>query len=203
MRARRGNGNQFVAGGHFRAINNLGFFDDTHTETSQVVIFAFVHARHLSGFATDQRSAGLFAADTNTVDYIGRNINIQFAGGVIIEEEQRLGAGDYQIVHTHGHQINADAVVLFQVHGQAQLGAHTIGTGNQYRLAVALRQFEQGAEAAQACHYLGAAGPFGNAFDAFNQCITSVDIDACVFVAQGLLVTHAVVTGWPKERRTF
>src|SRR5690606_19407102 len=107
-RARRGNGNQFVAGGHFRAINNLGFFDDTHTETGQVVIFAFVHARHFGSFTADQRSASLFAADTNTVDYIGRNINIQFAGRVIIEEEQRLNDGDYQIVHTHGHQINTD-----------------------------------------------------------------------------------------------
>ena len=129
--------------------------------------------------------------------------DIQLAGGVVVEAEQRLGAGYHQVVYTHGHQIDTDGVVFFQVHGQAQLSAHTIGTGNQYRLAVALRQFEQGAEATQSGHHLGAAGPFGNAFDAFNQCITGVDIDACVFVAQGLFVTHAVVTGWPKERRTF
>ncbi len=74
--------------------------------------------------------------------------------------------------------------MLAQIHGQAQLGAHAVGAGDQHRFAVTGGQFAQGAEAAQPGHDFRAAGAFGDMLDAVHQGVAGVDIDAGVFIAQ-------------------
>ena len=51
---------------------------------------------------------------------VGRYINVQFAGGVIVEEKQRFGAHDGNIVTTHGNKVDADSVVPAELHGKAE-----------------------------------------------------------------------------------
>lgn len=45
--------------------------------------------------------------------------------------------------------VDTDGVVTLQIHCQTQLGTDAVGAGDQYRLAVFLRQCAQRAESAQ------------------------------------------------------
>ncbi|MNT00431.1 hypothetical protein D3C72_1348640 [compost metagenome] len=193
MRAGSAQGDQCVAGLHLAAVDNLGLFDHADAKAGHVVVFAVVHARHFSGFTAHQSTARLLTAFGDTGDHAGRGVHVQFAGGKVIQEEQRLSALNHQIVHTHCNQIDADGVVSFQVHRQTQLGAYAVGTGNQYRLAVFLRQRTQGAKTAQTTHHFRAAGLFNYTFDAVYQCIASIDIDTCVFIAERGFVGHCAI----------
>jgi len=121
---------------------------------------------------------------------LGRGFDVELAGGVVVQEEQRLGAAHYQVVDAHGDQVDADAVVFVQVQGQAQFGAHAVGAGNQHGLFVAGRDFTEGAKTAQATHDFGARSALGDALDAFDQCFTGVDVYTGVLVAQGGLLAH-------------
>ncbi|MOA39692.1 hypothetical protein D3C78_1614940 [compost metagenome] len=80
--------------------------------------------------------------------------------------------------------------MLVQVQCQAQLGADAVGAGDQNRLFVAGRDFTEGAKTAQAAHDFRARRALGNAFDAFDQCFTGVDVYTGVLVAQGGLLAH-------------
>jgi len=190
VRAGRWQGEQGVTSSYFGAVDDLGFFHHTDTEAGQVVVFAFVHAWHFSGFTADQGATRQFAAGADAGHDLGRGLDIELAGGVVVEEEQRLGAAHHQVVDAHGDQVDADAVVLVQVQGQAQLGAYAVGAGHQYRLLVAGRDFAEGAKTAQATHDFRARSALGDALDAFDQCFTGVDVYTGVLVAQGGLLAH-------------
>ena len=93
------------------AVDGLGFFNDADRETGQVVFAGRVHARHFGGFATDQRTAGQFAALGNATDDGSGGIDIELAAGEIIEEEQRFGAKHQNVIDAHRDQILADGIV--------------------------------------------------------------------------------------------
>ncbi len=112
------------------------------------------------------------------------------AGGVVVEEEQGLGAADHEVVHAHGDEVDTDGLVLLELQGQLQLGADAVGAGDQHRLLVAGRDFAEGAKAAQAAHDFRARSALGDALDAFDQCFTGVDVYTGVLVAQGGLLAH-------------
>ncbi|MNI24289.1 hypothetical protein D3C73_779030 [compost metagenome] len=190
MRAGRRQGEQGIAGSNLGTVDDFGFFHDADAETGQVVVFTFVHARHFSGFAANQRAARQFAASADAGHNLGSGVDVQFAGCIVVEEEQRLGAAHHQVVDAHGNQVDADAVVLVQVQCQAQLGADAVSAGNQHRLLVAGRDFAEGAETAQAAHDFRARSALGDALDAFDQCFTGVDVYTGVLVAQGGLLAH-------------
>ena len=193
VRAGSAQGDQGIAGLNLAAVDDFGFLDHADAEAGHVVIFAMVHARHFGGFTPNQRTTRLLAAFGDTGNHAGRGVHVQFAGREVIQEEQRLGALYHQIVHTHCNQIDADGVVSFQVHRQTQLGAYAVGTGHQNRLAVFLRQRTQGAKTAQTSHNFRAAGLFNYTFDAVYQCIASIDIDTCVFIAERGFVGHCAI----------
>ena len=190
VRAGRWQGQQGVAGGNLGAVDDLGFFYNADAETGQVVVFAFVHAWHFSGFAAYQGATRQLATRANPGHNLCGGLDVELAGGVVVQEEQRLGAAHHQVVDAHGDQVDADAVVLVQVQCQAQLGAHAVGAGDQYRLLVAGRDLAEGAKTAQAAHDFGARSALGDALDAFDQCFTGVDVYTGVLVAQGGLLAH-------------
>src|SRR5690606_33832953 len=88
-------------------------------------------------------------ADTDTGDNSRGRVHVQLAGGIVVEEEQGFCTLYDQVVDAHGHQVDTDGIVLFQIDGETQLGAHTIGTGDQYRFLVARRDLTQGPKAAK------------------------------------------------------
>ena len=58
---------------------------------------------------------------------------VELAGGEIIEEEERLGALDDQVVDAHRDEVDADPVVPVMVDRQLQLGADAVIGGDQQR----------------------------------------------------------------------
>src|SRR5690606_27467082 len=96
----------------------------------------------------------------------------------------------HQVVHAHGHQIDTDLVMLAQIHRQAQLGPHTVGTRYQHRLLVAGGNLAQRAEAAEATHDFRAGGAFGDVLDTIYKRIACVDIDTGVLVTDGRSEEH-------------
>ena len=85
----------------------------------------------LGHLAADERAAGLAAALADAPDDFGHGPGIQLAHGNVVEEEQRLGTGGQNIVHAHGHQIDAHRIVHAKTLGDLQLRAHAVGAGNQ------------------------------------------------------------------------
>jgi hypothetical protein len=162
-------------------------------ETRQVIVLCLVHPGHLGGFAAHQGTAGQLAAAAYAFHHVHRCVHIQRAGSVVVEEKQRLGAGDHQVVDAHGNQVDTYGVVFAQVHRQAQFGADPVGAGHQHGLLVARWNFTQGPEAPQATQHLWSRGASGYALDAFHQRVACVYIDPGILVAEGGLpavVTH-------------
>ncbi len=143
-----------------RAVDDAVLLDHADAEAREVVVVAVIHPRHLGGLAADERGAGLRAAFCDALDDGLRDVHPQLAGGVVVEEEERLRALHDDIVRAHGDEVDADRVVPAGVDGEAQLGAHAVSAGDQHRLLVAGGELDERAEAADARENFEALGAF-------------------------------------------
>ena len=145
-------------------------FGGTHREAREVIVAAVIHARHFRRFAADQGAARLLAAIGDAGDHLAGGGDIELSGGVIVEEEQRLGALHHQIVDRHGDEIDADAMVAAGLDGDAELGADAVIGGDEDRvLEAAGLEIEQAAEAAQRRISTFAARRLGQRLDRLDQ----------------------------------
>ena len=166
-----------VAGEHRVAL------DRANREAREVIITRRIEPRHLGGLAADQRTTGGPAPLGNAGDDLARHLGIEPSRREIVEEEQRFGAGDDDVVDTHRHQIDADRVVAADRHGDHELGADTIGAGDQQRVAVArLGEVEKPAESTERGIGTGARGRPCQRLDRLDQTGASGDVDARLFV---------------------
>ena len=150
MHARAREAEDDVARRDARAGQHLVALDRADAEAGEVVVARRIHARHLGGLAADQRAAGLAAAFGDRRDDRRGNVIVELPGRVIIEEEQRLGALDDQVVDAHRDQIDADAVMPPGFDRELELGADAVVGRDQQRIAIAGRlQVEEAAEAAE------------------------------------------------------
>ena len=115
---------------------------------------------------------------------------LQLPGRIVIEEEQRRRAQHHDVVGAHRDQVDADGVVTAGVDGEAQLGSNTVGAGHQHRLAVAGRQLDQRAEAADAGEHLAAVRTLHQRLDALDQLVTGVDVDTGIAIGYAAAVCH-------------
>ena len=169
------------------ASEQLAFFDNGYGKACQIVFASGVHARHFGGFAADQGAAAFFAAFGDAANYGCCGFHVEFAAGKVIEKKQWLGTLHQDIVHAHGHEVDAYGVVHVPLESKLELGAHAIGAADQNRFLVFLGHFKQGAKAADAGQYAFAQRFFGQGLDAFNQRIARVDVNTSVFVGNGSL----------------
>ena len=98
-----------------------------------------VHARHFGSFAANQRAASLQAPVGDASDHAFCYAVFQFAGGEVVEEEQRLCALDDQIVHAHGDKIDADRVMAIRIDRQLQFRTDAVVSSDKQRIFVARR----------------------------------------------------------------
>ena len=82
------------------------------------------------------------------------------ADGDIVLQKQRLRPAHHQVVHAHGHQVDADGVMLAHSLGDRQFRAHPIRAGGQQRLTV-VTQGKQPGESAQTAPNLRPGGLLG------------------------------------------
>src|SRR5574337_1403052 len=186
MRAGGGEADQDVTRLDRAAINDFAFFHYAHGKTGEVVIFTGVHARQFGGFAADQRATGEFAAARDAFDHGFRGVYLQLAAGVVIQEKQRLGPRDHDVVDAHGHEVDADGVVAPALDGELEFGADAVGAGDQHRVLVAGGAFHQRADAADAAQHFRPAGAYRGRCDALHQRVARVNIHTGVAVSKRL-----------------
>ena len=86
------------------------------------------------------------------------DLDLELAGGEIIEEKQRLGALDHDVVDAHRDEVDAHRVVQAGVDGHLELGADAVGAGHQDGVAETRGlEVEQAAEAAEAADHAAPA----------------------------------------------
>ena len=148
----------------------------------------------LGGFAAQQRTARAHAAFGDTADDRVEAFRHDAAERDVVEQEQRLGPADHQIVDNHRHQVQADGVVLVHRLGDGQLGAHPVAGCGQQRLAVVAAQREESGEAAELADHLGSGGFGGQRLEQFDGAVPGFDIDSgrCIRSARGSRVFSTV-----------
>ena len=106
-------------------------------------------------------SAAPAAAQPSAMPSITRAaaVDLEPAGGEIVEEEQRLGALADQVVDAHRDEVDADGVEPPGLDGELELGADPVGRGDEDRVGVAGGpQVEERAEPAEPRHHPGPRG---------------------------------------------
>src|SRR5688572_15349894 len=117
MKPARSQSNQGITRHDIAAIDDLRTIDHSDGESCQVILAFRVEGRHLGGFSSDQGAAGLTTAFGDPLDYRLSFGNSKLSRCEIIQEEQRFGSADYNVVHTHGHQIDPDGIVAIREEG--------------------------------------------------------------------------------------
>ena len=112
---------------------------------------------------------------------------VELPASVIIEEEQRLGALDDEVVGAHRDQVDADAVVAAELDRQLELGPDAVVGGDQQRIVIARRlQIEEAAESAKLGVGAGPRGRAGERADRLDQRVAGLDRHAGIGIGQGL-----------------
>ena len=113
-------------------------------------------------------------------------VDVEPAAGIVVEEEQWLGALHHDVVDAHRHQVDADRVGHARLDRDLELGADAVGARDEDRILEARRlEVEQSTEAAQPAHHARPVGAAGQGLDVLDQRVARIDIDAGVLVGQG------------------
>ena len=120
------------------AVDDAVAFDDADAKPGHVVVAGLVEIGQNGRFAADQRAVRLHAAVADALDQVADQGRIVFRQGEVIEEQQRFAAGAQAIVDGHGHQIDADGIVLVHHAGNFELGADAVGARDQHGPAIIL-----------------------------------------------------------------
>ena len=89
----------------------------------------------LGHLTADQGAPGLPAALGHAGDDVLDDARIESPDADVVEEEQRVGALDRDVVDAHGHEVDADRVEAARRLGDLQLRADTVGGADEDRLA--------------------------------------------------------------------
>ena len=157
---------------------------DAHGETGQVIVLRGHGAGVLGGLAADEGAARLAAALRHAGDQLLHPGGVVASDGQVIQEEEGLCPAADDVVDAHGHAVDAHGVVLAHELGDALLGAHTVGPGDQDGLAHpgGIRG-EEAAEAADAGEDAGGKGPLHVLSHALHALIPGLDVHARLAVA--------------------
>ena len=188
-----------ITGCHGLIAQDLFLIHNAHGEAGQIVLLLRHHARVLGSLAAYQCTIGLHAALGHALDDVGDLFRHVAAAGDIIEEHQRLCTGADDIVDAHGHAVDADGVVLIHDHGHLQLGAHTVGAGDQHRVLVTgAIQLKQAAKAAQTADAVLVHGTGDILLHQLHRAVTGGNVHACCGVAFRIALFHVLtlLTFW-------
>jgi hypothetical protein len=113
-------------------------------------------------------------------------LDVEPAAGIVVEEEQRLGALHHDVVDAHRHQVDADRVGDARFDRDLELGADAVGARDKDRILEArCLEVEQSTEAAQPTHHARPVCAACQGLYVLDQGVARIDIDAGVLVGQG------------------
>ena len=102
--------------------------DGADDGAGEVVLAVGVEAGHLCGFAADEGAAVGAAGFAEALDDgLDRCRLVELAGGEVVEEEERRGALDGDVVDAVVDEVLADGVVDAELEGDFELGAYAVG----------------------------------------------------------------------------
>ena len=96
----------------------------------------------LRGLTTDQCTSGLLAALCHTTDDRRNLFRVVLSACDIVQEEQRLSTCTGNVIHTHGHRVNTDGVMLIQKECQFHLCSAAVRSGKKHRFFHLLDLFQ-------------------------------------------------------------
>jgi hypothetical protein len=178
------------------AVDHRAALDGANREAREVVVAVGVHARHLGRLAADQRATGLAAAARDARDDGAALCHGQLPRRVVVEEEERLGALDDEVVDAHGDEVDADVVVQPGLDRDLELGPDAIRRRDDQRVREAGGlQVEERPEAAELGVGAAPARRAGQGLDRVDQRLAGVDVDARVPVEDLLPVGRPAARG--------
>ena len=113
-------------------------------------------AGHLGGFAANKSAMVPCAAAGKAGDDLREDARLEFAGADVIQEEERFSAEDGDVIHAMVDEVLANGVMAVESEGELELGADSVGAGDEDGLAVFFHiEGEEAAEAAKLAEDLG------------------------------------------------
>ena len=201
VRARRGQSQDDVAGGHGVAARQesrcvgAGGVDGSDGGADGIVgrTVGSEKTGHFGRFAADQGTAGLDAAVGDAADEGSGRGHVERAARVTVQEEEGLGALHDQVVDVHGHEVDAHGVVGAHGVSDHELGADAVDRADERGRVwvvgrVGGREGEQPAEAADDGVRAGAFRLGHGGLDLVDEVVAGVDGDAGGGVGEGLLL---------------
>ena len=162
--------------------------DRADDEARDVVVAKRVDARHLRGLAADQRAPGAAAGLGDALDELGQLLRYELAGGVVVEEEERVGAAAEDVVDAVVDEVDADAAVAPGRDRDLDLGADRIGARGEHPPVRRPRlESEKAAERADPAEDLAGVGGGDGAPDQADGTVALIDVDTGIRVAK---ITH-------------
>ena len=184
-----------VALAHELGADHLGTVDDAHHEAGEVVVVRRHDAGVLGHLAAHQRAAAHAAAVGDTRDDRGDRFGLELADCHVIEEEQRLGAHDHDVVDAHGNEVLANGAVAVEQLGDRKLGAHAVGARDEHGVFHVLeaRHREARSESAEPADDLGSVRARHGGLDGIHGAGAFGGINAGVLVGHvlgGVVLGH-------------
>ena len=133
----------------------------------------------LGHLPAEQGGPDLTAPLGHPPDQLGHPVRVDRPDGEVVEEEEGLGPLADQVVHAHGHQVDADGVEPADRLGHEGLRADAVRARHQDGLTVAAGlEGEQATEPADVADHLGAQGGADQRADAVDGPLAGPDVDA-------------------------
>src|SRR5262245_20092123 len=171
-----------------RAVNDPVTVDHADDEPRKVIFADGVKSGHLGGLAPEQRAIVFAASGGQPVDNLGDDVGVEFPRGDVIEEEERPGALNQDVVDAVRHEVVADRVVDARGERYFQLRAHSVATRDQDRLA---RVWENAVEHPAEAAYFGkdvlVERRARQLLDLLGRLVRRVYVDARVFVSDRVI----------------
>src|SRR5262245_45656257 len=189
VQTRRRQPDHYVALRDARAVDDPVAVDHADDEAREVVFAVGVKSGHLGRLAPEQRAIALTAAGRQPVDNLGDDVGVELARGDVIEEEERPGALNQNVVDAVRHKVVTDRVVDARGERHFQLGADPVAARDQNRLArVGENAVEHPSEAAYFGKDVLVERRARQLLDLLGRHVRRVDVDSRVFVSDR--ITH-------------
>ena len=164
-------------------VKMAGAVDGSDDGAGEVVFSIGIEAGHLCGFAADEGAAVSATGLGDATDDCFDDVVFKAASGEIIEEKERGGTLDGDVVDAVVDEVGTDGVVDAELEGDLELGADAVGGRDEHGVRELVEiECEEAAEAADLGKDVPVEGLAREHLDALLGAVSGRYVDACVGV---------------------